>query len=197
MMAFMLIVIGNRQVGNVMSGLKYTPERAKQAADQDRARQQVNQRGASSNGSNGSGRGCLVFTIAISVIIVVSVYSWAFSGSESNSYDKEKASITNYVCDEIYSVSYGELESSAFNDNAIIKMSDKAHQKEYMFNREIKVSHPASSDNIKAGVEYKKVMVTIDNPMIGKIVNEYAAVPNEDGSFTLEPMADFQSRMRQ
>ena len=194
MMVFMLIVIGNRQAGDIMSGLKYTPERAKQAADQERARQIAYQRHLSSKGGNSSGRGCLVF-IVISAIFVVSVYAWGYFSSESNSYDEEKASITKYVCNEIYSVSYGELESSSFNNDTILKMSNKALQKEYMISRKIEVSHPIPSDNIKEGVEYKKVIVTIDNATIGKIVNEYAAIPNEDGSFTLEPMSDFQNRM--
>ncbi len=108
-------------------------------------------------------------------------------GLRSNEVSNEtKKTIMNYVCDEIYTSSYDELENLVFNGKVTVEINNK----KYSFNKTINVSHPVPSDNIKEDVEFKKVTVTI-----GEIVNEYAAIPNEDKSFTLEPMSDFRKRM--
>lgn len=167
-----------------MSGLKYTPERAKQAAEQY-ATAPHSSPSNNSTGCFGEFLGCFAVLLIGSLVLILG--GGLLFGLRSNEVSNEtKKTIMNYVCDEIYTSSYDELENLVFNGKVTVEINNK----KYSFNKTIKVSHPVPSDNIKEDVEFKKVTVTI-----GEIVNEYAAIPNEDESFTLEPMSDFRKRM--
>lgn len=98
----------------------------------------------------------------------------------------------NYACDEIYTFSYDDLENLKFNKKAIIEIN----QKEYSFNMSVIGYPPSHNDNIKEGIEYKKLFVVVieeSNKRESQLF--YAAIPNIDGSFTLEKMPDFIKRM--
>ncbi len=192
MMVFMLIVIGNRPAGDEMSGLKYTPERAKQAAEE-----YFHPKSSRSNGGGGTGCGwgCLIYLVVAFIISLLFSFGGGCLKSKTNedTFAAERAAMLNCACDEIYTFSYDELETIKISKNATVEVN----QKEYSFYMGITGFPPSPSDNIKEGIDYKKlfVMVIEENTKKGTELF-YAAIPNADGSFTLEKMADFLKRMR-
>ncbi len=174
-----------------MSGLKYTPERAKRAAEE-----YYRPKSSRSNGGGGSGCGwgCLIY-IVVSLIISL---LFSFGGGcfkskpKEDTFAAERAAMLNCACDEIYVFSYDELETLKIRKNATVEVNEK----EYSFYIGITGYPPAPSDNVKEGIDYKKlfVMVIDDDSKQGARLF-YAAIPNADGSFTLEKMGDFLKRM--
>lgn len=175
-----------------MSGLKYTPERAKQAAEE--YAHPKSKSISSFSGSNGCAWYGLMFLLVSFIFSLVLTFGGNFFDSKPNKdpFEAEKAAMLNYACDEIYTFSYDDLENLKFNKKAIIEIN----QKEYSFNMSVIGYPPSHNDNIKEGIEYKKLFVVVieeSNKRESQLF--YAAIPNIDGSFTLEKMPDFIKRM--
>jgi len=177
-----------------MSGLKYTPERAQQAAAQ------LARRG---NEIYNYGQKRRRKAACIKIFVSLIVICWLILGIApyyySAKYKEEREAILNSACEEVYKFSYDSLPSFTFKKYKTIEVNGKA----YRFKPKVEVLPPSSSDKIKEGVEYKKINIKCDQDYSnwsyigGTIKKEFVAVPNKDGTFTIESFDDFKERMHE
>lgn len=101
-----------------MSGLKYTPERAKQAAEQYA-------RLSSSKGSSDSNHGCLFYIVILFFIFTLAADFISYCKRSIEFNEADEAAVLQQICDEIYTVSYDDLESVAFDGNVMVDVNRK------------------------------------------------------------------------
>ena len=178
-----------------MSGLKYTPERAHQSAKLAAEQNSIVSKVVSKVSDFFT---CLI-TLAMMLVGLYFIGGYLLGLAYESLYEEDRTALLNSVCDTIYTYSYDDLNDCIIETK--ISGSMAVHTKyDYAGTLRIDVMEPKFFDFILGNVSYKKVMVTItfyEGKDIGDhdIEEEYAAIPNEDGSFTLEKFSDFRSRM--